>query len=342
MNKMYSFSVILPVFNGEKTIARAIDSVINQTFHNWELIVVDDGSHDCTKNIVYRYCNVHPNIHYVYEDNSGTYKARCKGITLCRNEYILFLDSDDFFQNDLMQTLIDYYNKYPKLDVIQYGVVFLTYDGIKDYTEKTKEICFTRSDFLKKTLNEGQLYNGLWNKCYKKTLLSAVAINNDFVKIRYAEDILLTAILLSKANMIMEIKKPLYCYSRINDNSITNTLNSNDCYSEIMVFSFLENYYRVYEFENEYIGFYNRFLNSIFNFISYAIKEHKKISYILDIVRNNTIINTNLLKNDSSWNDSLGRKIKRKMYANRLFVVLLMSSHLKIIITKTKQLFSNY
>lgn len=89
-------SVILPVYNGEKYIKSTLNSIINQTYKNWELIIVDDCSTDCTSEIIKEYCGENNQVRYVrLEENKGVAFARNEGILLAQGEYIAFIDSDD-------------------------------------------------------------------------------------------------------------------------------------------------------------------------------------------------------------------------------------------------------
>lgn len=89
------YSIIIPTYNRAGFLNRPISSVLNQTYTNWELIIIDDGSTDNTKNIVDRYSD--PRIHYIYQDNQERSAARNNGIIKAKGEYICFLDSDDYY-----------------------------------------------------------------------------------------------------------------------------------------------------------------------------------------------------------------------------------------------------
>ncbi|MEY4571681.1 MAG: hypothetical protein RLZ10_892 [Bacteroidota bacterium] len=91
------FSIIIPTYNRAHLISTAIDSVINQTFVDWELIIVDDGSTDETKELILSYQKNDSRIYYFYQENAERSAARNKGIKHTKGKYICFLDSDDYF-----------------------------------------------------------------------------------------------------------------------------------------------------------------------------------------------------------------------------------------------------
>lgn len=99
-------SIIIPTYNRAKVIIRAIDSVIKQTYQNWELIVVDDGSSDNTKEVIQPWL-ADKRIHYFFKDKSGASSARNLGIDKCLGEYIAFLDSDDEFEKNKLRDQLD-------------------------------------------------------------------------------------------------------------------------------------------------------------------------------------------------------------------------------------------
>ena len=97
---MILFSIIIPTYNREKFISIAIESVKNQLFQNWELIVIDDGSTDNTKNIVKHYLS-DSRIKYVYQENQERSASRNNGVNIANGKWICFLDSDDKFLSNI-------------------------------------------------------------------------------------------------------------------------------------------------------------------------------------------------------------------------------------------------
>jgi len=108
-------SVVMPVYNSEKYLQRAIDSVFNQSYKNYEFIIIDDGSTDGSVEIINEYKN---KIVYVYQENAGASAARNKGIEVSKGELIAFLDSDDLWYPDKLKIQVNVYHRYPEASII--------------------------------------------------------------------------------------------------------------------------------------------------------------------------------------------------------------------------------
>lgn len=106
------FSVIMPVYNGEKFISDAIESIINQTEKNWELIVVNDGSTDGTKNVLEKYAD-NDKIKVINQQNGGVSVARNVGVNNAKYDYITFLDADDVWCKNHLSVMASLIEKYP-------------------------------------------------------------------------------------------------------------------------------------------------------------------------------------------------------------------------------------
>lgn len=90
-------SIIIPVYNAEKTLNRCVDSVLNQTFHDWELLLIDDGSKDRSMYLCDEYALKDKRIKVFHKKNGGVSSARNMGLDYARGEWITFVDSDDLF-----------------------------------------------------------------------------------------------------------------------------------------------------------------------------------------------------------------------------------------------------
>ena len=110
-------SVIIPTYNSERTISKCVQSVIDQTITDYELIIVDDGSTDQSELIIKQFVDKYPQIRYFRKENEGVSAARQYGLSVAEGDYILFIDSDDWIEPDALETLKGYTVK-EKYDVI--------------------------------------------------------------------------------------------------------------------------------------------------------------------------------------------------------------------------------
>lgn len=99
-------SVIMPAYNAENFLSDSINSVLAQTFRNWELIITDDGSIDNTKAVIESFCTKDVRIKYLYQENGGQGKARNLGLSTSKGKYIAFLDADDFWLPEKLEVQI--------------------------------------------------------------------------------------------------------------------------------------------------------------------------------------------------------------------------------------------
>lgn len=117
------FSIVLPTYNRAHMLPKAIESVLSQTFNDWELIIVDDGSTDDTKKIVEGYTD--QRIKYIYQDNQERSAARNNGIEHATGEYICFLDSDDYFLPEKLDSVNRFIATQTETEIIFYdGITY--------------------------------------------------------------------------------------------------------------------------------------------------------------------------------------------------------------------------
>lgn len=135
------FSIILPTYNRAALLKKAIDSVLNQTFSDWELIVVDDASHDNTENILKAYLNQDSRIHFIKKNkNSGPALTRNEGIILAQGQYITFLDSDDEYEKDHLLLHQKILLQDRELEMLYGSVEIIGDPYVKDYFDNTRFI----------------------------------------------------------------------------------------------------------------------------------------------------------------------------------------------------------
>ena len=128
---MSLISVIMPVYNGAKTIACAIESVLEQTYDNWELIIVNDGSVDQTREIVNKYLDLSDRIILLNQSNNGVSSARNNALNVMNGDFFCFLDADDKLPVNSLQARLDIFRKDDDIYFVDGQVTFMDFDSNK-------------------------------------------------------------------------------------------------------------------------------------------------------------------------------------------------------------------
>ncbi len=214
-------SVIVPIYNVEKYLERCIKSIINQTYSNLEILLVDDGSKDRCSEICDEYANVDSRITALHKINGGLSDARNYGIDRSKGDYIILIDSDDYIHRDMIRILVEEtIREKSDITICTYKYV---YDNEPD--EKDKEFDHrVETRVLDRNTAQEMYYTSdmtldltvAWNKLYRRSL---------FENIRYPvgkifEDEYTTYKLLYKCEKICYIKLPLYYYLQRSDSII--------------------------------------------------------------------------------------------------------------------------
>jgi glycosyltransferase involved in cell wall biosynthesis len=199
-------SIILTVFNREKYIKRCINSIINQTYENWKIIAIDDGSKDSSRIILDDYASRHRNIEAYYQQNMKLALSRNRGIELAESKYLTFIDSDDEYSSDHIEQRVKFIEANPDIDLIHGGAKIIGNEYVRDKNNPLKFIhlseCFIGGTFFGKT------------EVFKKL--------KGFKNIPYSED----SDLLERAEKKFKIQRvdfKTYIYHRELEDSITNS-----------------------------------------------------------------------------------------------------------------------
>ena len=162
-------SVIIPVYNVEKYLAKCIESILCQTFTDWELILIDDGSIDQSGKICDQYAYKDSRIKVTHKKNEGVSRARNTGIALAQGEYICFIDSDDWIAPTYLQ---DFKAQEQQCDFYFSGALYDTYDKVYSYKKYTEKYCQNRYEIRDEFFNQDLLSNGYpWGKLYKTQII---------------------------------------------------------------------------------------------------------------------------------------------------------------------------
>lgn len=122
------FSVIIPVYNSEKSLDRCLQSVLDQTFEDYEVVIIDDGSSDSSPQISRRYAEADPRFRYIRQENGGVSSARNRGMQEAKGEFLVFLDSDDCYRPAYLETFFHLISDNPECDHFWCGYCTLSND----------------------------------------------------------------------------------------------------------------------------------------------------------------------------------------------------------------------
>lgn len=215
MNEL--ISVIIPVYNVEQYVESCLNSVINQSYFNLEIILVDDGSTDKSGEICDQYALKDSRIKVIHEENAGLGEARNRGLRIASGDYICFVDSDDWIEEDYCKELVKAAER-TNSDIAICGYNECFKDG---KTPKVKyDDCFTTTgkEILHYTMTANSKYwfnISVWNKLYKREIISGL-----WFKSRVYEDIMYNAGSMYRANKIAYINQCLYNYRTNREGSI--------------------------------------------------------------------------------------------------------------------------
>jgi glycosyltransferase involved in cell wall biosynthesis len=232
-------SVVIPVYNVEKYLNQCVDSLLNQDFKNYEIILINDGSKDSSPVICDEYSEKYDNIITLHQENSGVGDARNKGIEIAKGEYLYFLDSDDFVVDTFFETVAPYLSH--NIDVLQFGFTRLNVVGQIKNAQVPHPIEIIDLEKEKSKLAE-VLNSGVGMALWDKIIKTAVIRENDilFDEKKRGQDMTFNIELFKNIKSISVINKPL-----INYRIIMGTGKKHDSY---LVENHIENFDKIYDY----------------------------------------------------------------------------------------------
>lgn len=217
---MVRISVIIPAYNAQEYIERCLDCCINQTFNDFEVIVVNDGSKDTTEKIVKKYTEKYSNIHLVSKSNGGLVNARKSGIEKACGEFIFFLDADDTIEPDTLEILYSHSESY---DIVIGNIILEDNKGKKYKLQHFNKLKYGND-------NNGMLMNyiekyvtpSLCGRIIRRSLFDNINIPSDFT---VGEDVITNLMIIKEHKIKVGIvNNELYHYIQ-HESSMVNTYN---------------------------------------------------------------------------------------------------------------------
>lgn len=227
-NNQTYFTIIVPIYNSDKWVDNCINSVFHQTYNNFELVLVNDGSTDKSLDICQQYSNNHKNIKIFSTKHLGANHARLHGLKNSNGKYIIFIDSDDQITNNCLDELHKITQRHHP-ELVLFNLII---------NEKDKKILWNNNTnsnynsisgyFDKERINKilypeifdiGRNFIAAWSCCFKKELLEKSFCKN--LNIVYGEDFCTLYPSIYNAGSIYFLDKYLYCYNKINNSNFS-------------------------------------------------------------------------------------------------------------------------
>ena len=291
------FSFIMPVYQCEKYLVTSIQSVMSQTYFDWELILIDDGSTDSSPAICDAFAEKDARIHVLHQNNKGPSAARNEGLKAAVGEYVLFIDSDDIFESDALSILCEQITSAPELVVFSY-----VQDNWKD-GERTQlfERILPQSGVIDATafcdiytiLSGGYFINPIWNKAYNRAFLRKIeALFPDGISA--SEDLVFNMQVFSQMKKVVLCDKALYHYTVHGDDSLCGRFRSSRFADVQYVYEKVRDALAVWnpdalpQWRNQFLLDISVTVNSLY-FSNCDWSYRKKRIYVREIVRNDIV-----------------------------------------------------
>lgn len=316
-------SIIIPIYNSDSFLNRCIDSVINQSYKELEIILVDDGSTDYSGIICDNYANVDDRIIVIHQKNSGVSVARNTGLQMSHGKYILFIDSDDCVSNYYVEILLNHIvtDSLVICKSLQVKKICNNYNLKNDFQgDAIVPRLFLKDEFI--NLYDLGLLNPPWGKLYFRDIIVDNGILFD-TKISLGEDLLFNLEYYKYVEKIIYIDLPLYIYTLPEKRNLSRKYYHNFYLAQIKIMNMFQNFFGEYlnnielnnylfsfiigisenEFRNYSVTFLNRYLNARKQLKSKSIKkEIKKIKKGVNPIKyfllsNNFLITLRLFTN---------------------------------------------
>lgn len=227
-------SVIVPVYNASASLSKCIESILNQTYENFEIILIDDGSKDDSGKICDKFAGCNTRVRVYHTENQGSITARSFGVDMAYGDIITFVDSDDWIESDMYLQMMGMCSKY-KSDIISSGLIYDNITGVRGIEcDLVSEKVYDQRQIIQEVIpvmmydakrHRRAVTSSLCNKLIRKDLWKNVLRNIDR-QITYGEDAAIVYLCLAKAKRAVFTHNAWYHYC-VNDNSMVHSFDMN-------------------------------------------------------------------------------------------------------------------
>ena len=280
---MLDFSIIVPVYNSAATLQKCLDSILNQTFENYEVILINDGSTDASWNICQQYKSKDERFIILNQENSGPSQARNCGLEIANGDWICFVDSDDWISPKMYEIMLKHL-KEKNADICACGIMTVYPD--RKCPMNIQSVIGGAEKIFSLLYDDAAYPVSAWNKLYKRDCWKELR----FPLGKICEDAFTTYKLIDKANLIVQITDPLYFYRIRKDSIMTATFSHNRMDEEEAWrcnYEFISEHYPL--LANKAFDFYLQRVNKLIHTIPSSEKNkfEKEYTFLYKILRNN-------------------------------------------------------
>ncbi len=297
MEHKTEISIIVPVYNSEKYLLECLQSIKDQTFEDFEVLLVDDGSSDKSADIARSFCETDSRFRFLHLDRGGVANARNHGLEMAQGKYIGFVDSDDTVEKEYLYELYSAAeNNHSEVSSCSYSIV-KTHPGKPDKyfpvrIRKLKGGVYSGRFYTDHVIKDWSVRSYLWNKLFRRELF----FDNDIrFPSMYFEDIATVARLTFNAKTVAITDKPLYNYY-VRANSIMTSPKVEKINDYVLAYGILKNYIAHKGKLHEYKAAFFRFAVIIFFANHYNVFDlHYKTKNFHGWIKNQHVTNKNIL-----------------------------------------------
>ncbi len=310
-------SIIIPVYNASKYLDKCITSILNQTYKNLEILLINDGSTDYSLDICNSYEKKDKRIKVINKKNEGVSKTRNVGIKHSTGDYLMFVDSDDYLHEKYIEKMYFYLKKH-NLDLVTSSMTFVDeqYNLLKVYSYKNEDVLLSFNDIFRDLVNTSY-FNSVW-----KIIVSSNIIKENNImfneNLKFGEDLLFSYNLLKTVQDFGYLNFPGYYY--LQNNSSATHKNSMD-----VVNKYIEDNKYVYDIIRQYVHDDILVNNKLFTKYNFALlkfinnvkyKEFKKYatSFFDKMFKKDSVIIVNKINYESKSNYALMKLLVKKHY----------------------------
>ena len=246
-------SIIVPVYNAEATISRCIESIINQEYRDFELLLIDDGSTDSSGTICDRYAAEDSRIRLIHKENTGVSETRNMALDLACGTYLQFLDSDDWITPNATRLFVEEAERY-HCDMVISDFYRVVGKRVAQKGDIDDDCVLTQEEFSAHMLqNPADFYYGvLWNKLYRRDIVEKYHLRMN-PQISWCEDFMFNLEYIRHAEVFYALQVPVYYYVKTKGSLASQGMSiSKTIKMKLMVFEYYNNFYKHVLDEEDY------------------------------------------------------------------------------------------